>query len=395
MGFQTDHEDAAVVFFEVLDNIFTLVFTVEMVIKIFAFRTRYFCDLWNVFDFIITTISIVDLWIMAAVGGGGGMNVLAVFRIFRVFRAVRLLRMLKSLRQLVLIVEGLVHAIETSSWVAMLLVLLLYIFSILCVRIIGTPGTYKGYSEDPEDFAESRDFNSFQFFGTIPRAMFTLLNLAMLTDDWYVVSRALLEEQPGILVVFLLFVLFCNFGLLNVIIGITVETVMESARGFDDNEDAKRKQAMLERLETLYEFVFTLDMNKDESIDASELVAAWDRPELQELLSIVNLPVGADAEELVDLIDSDGDGHLEMDEFVRSLVRLLTSDQYQQILEVKAQQNRIGRNVKFLREDLEPLIAAGKNELATKKEVQSLRSEVKEVKSMLRSIHNELVQMRK
>merc|ERR1719387_2191015 len=106
---------------------------------------RYFCDGWNIFDFLLTWISIVDMWILAALGANSGMKTLAVLRIFRIFRAVRLLRMLNTFRELTLIAEGLFKALGTTSWVSLLLILLLYIFSIFCVRLIGREGTYEGW----------------------------------------------------------------------------------------------------------------------------------------------------------------------------------------------------------------------------------------------------------
>ena len=42
-----------------------------------------------------------------------------------------------------------------------------------------------------QEFEEAESFNSYQYFGTIPRAMFTLLNLVLLSDDWFVATAGL------------------------------------------------------------------------------------------------------------------------------------------------------------------------------------------------------------
>merc|ERR1719428_1158274 len=103
---------------------------------------------------------------------------------------------------------------------------------------------------------------------------------------------------------------------------------------------------MLARLRGLYDFVFDLDLDGSGSLDAEELTQAWDREEMQDLLSVVNLPIGSEAQDLVDLIDQDGNGELEMSEFVKNMVRLLTNSMFQHVLELKSGLNRVLREIK-------------------------------------------------
>lgn len=356
MGIQTDLEGtwpSLDNLFVILDNLFTAVFAIEFVVKFSAYKLDYFRDRWNVFDCTLTWISITDMWILAAIGGGAGMKVLAVLRIFRIFRAIRLLRMLRQFRELTLIIEGLITAMGTTTWISMLLMLILYIFSIFCVRSVGAKdGPYPGWNDQSDEYEEGNEFNSYQYFGTIFRAMFTLLNVAMLTDDWFVVSRALIEKQPLILLAFLLFVFFTTFGLLNVIIGIIVENVMESARGLHDDEESLKVKELLSRLEMLYQFLFSLDKDGDEKINRKELEDSWDSDMMKELLRLAELPAGLDPEELMNLIDENGDASLSMEEIVKGFVRLLTSDTNQRMLEIKAQQNSFKKDLKEVQRDI-------------------------------------------
>lgn len=61
---------------------------------------------------------------------------------------------------------------------------------------------------------------------------------------------------------------------------------------------------------------------------------------------MMHLPLGADAADLVDVLDINGDGALEHEELVKGMVRMLTNSQYQQMLELKVGLNRIIREVK-------------------------------------------------
>ena len=70
-------------YFELLLQVFTVIFTVEAVIKITAYGpVTYAKNLWNDFDFIIVVISLVELLIEVA-GAAGGTNGLSVLRTLR------------------------------------------------------------------------------------------------------------------------------------------------------------------------------------------------------------------------------------------------------------------------------------------------------------------------
>merc|ERR1719376_1240810 len=88
----------------IMNYIFTALFTVEMIVKLIAFTPRhYFKDLWNAFDGIIVIGSLIDI-IMNLVDTlnkkeRGGMKV-NFFRLFRVMRLIKLLSRGEGIRTL-------------------------------------------------------------------------------------------------------------------------------------------------------------------------------------------------------------------------------------------------------------------------------------------------------
>ena len=77
-----------------LDAIFTILFSLELVMNMFATLLWEFLeDSWNYFDVVVVSISVTSL----IVGDFPGANVLRTFRCFRVFR---LFKRVKSLRVL-------------------------------------------------------------------------------------------------------------------------------------------------------------------------------------------------------------------------------------------------------------------------------------------------------
>lgn len=84
---------------------FSILFMVEMVLKLLAFSKAYFYSGWNIFDFFVVMASVLDL-ILSNIGVSGGASsaVLSVLpqiaRIFRVMRVTKILRMFKRFKGL-------------------------------------------------------------------------------------------------------------------------------------------------------------------------------------------------------------------------------------------------------------------------------------------------------
>ena len=73
----------------------TIVFTLEMAVKLFAYGILgYFRDLFNAYDALIVISSLVEI----AMQGGGSVSVLRTLRVFRIARSFKLIKSGSSLR---------------------------------------------------------------------------------------------------------------------------------------------------------------------------------------------------------------------------------------------------------------------------------------------------------
>lgn len=101
-----DHEGASpgmINFLKVTNYIFTTIFLLECIIKLYVYRRPYFKTGWNKFDFFVVGSSIIDLGLEFALptpeGGqdDGGSEILSVgpqlARVLRVLRVSRILRL--------------------------------------------------------------------------------------------------------------------------------------------------------------------------------------------------------------------------------------------------------------------------------------------------------------
>ena len=98
-----------------------------------------------------------------------------------------------------------IDSVKTIFWASLLLLMLLYVCGILCTRMIGknrTVGYHRQINTVPEDeISFHPDFDAHQFFGAVPRAMFTLFETSLGPLN----IRPVIERQPYMMPFFLFF----------------------------------------------------------------------------------------------------------------------------------------------------------------------------------------------
>lgn len=207
MGLQTSESAEASMgpALAVLDSICLGIFTVELGLKFVAYRARFFLDGWNWFDFVVVLLSLLS-----------GLAFLKVFRVFRIFRIFRTLKALKGLRamrlasrlvQLRMIVGTIGKSIPGISWSAVLLLLIYYVFALVGTSFFG--------KEFPD------------WFGNIGRSFYTLFQV-MTLESWSMgISRPVMAVFGWAWLFFIPFVLLCSFVIMNVVVGIVVNSISE------------------------------------------------------------------------------------------------------------------------------------------------------------------------
>uniref|UniRef100_A0AAQ5Y2P6 Voltage-dependent L-type calcium channel subunit alpha n=1 Tax=Amphiprion ocellaris TaxID=80972 RepID=A0AAQ5Y2P6_AMPOC len=186
---------------DTLNLIFTVLFTVEMILKLMAFKARgYFGDPWNVFDFIIVIGSVVDVILSevdTALASSGGLYCLhgcaetnpmqaiaasenasvsiTFFRLFRVMRLVKLLNRSEGIRNLL---WTFIKSFQALPHVALLIVMLFFIYAVIGMQIFGKVALVDG--------TQINRNNNFQ---TFPQAVLMLFRCAT-GEAWQEVMMA-------------------------------------------------------------------------------------------------------------------------------------------------------------------------------------------------------------
>ncbi|KAM9752083.1 voltage-dependent L-type calcium channel subunit alpha-1D isoform 1-T1 [Menidia menidia] len=131
---------------DILNMIFTVVFTIEMIIKLMALRAHhYFIDPWNSFDALIVVGSVLDIVVSEFSGGGGGHGEggtkgehgkvsITFFRLFRVLRLVKLLSKGEGIRTLL---WTFVKSLQALPYVGLLIAMIFFIYAVIGMQMFG------------------------------------------------------------------------------------------------------------------------------------------------------------------------------------------------------------------------------------------------------------------
>ena len=184
---------------QVFDYSITVFFTIEILIRIFAERSliNFFKDGWNVFDFLIVSISLIPI---------GGAESIFVVRLLRIVRILRIITVVPAFRH---IIDSLIKTIPRVGFIALLMFIFIYIW--------GAIGTLFFDEINPERW------------GNIGVAMLTLVQVATY-DDWAAVMRELIVVYPVAWIYFVSFIIINAVVLLNMVIGVIVDVMIKGSR---------------------------------------------------------------------------------------------------------------------------------------------------------------------
>jgi voltage-gated sodium channel len=197
-----------------LDRIVLAVFIIEALLKLTALSPRpwnYFKDGWNVFDFTVIVLCLLPMDSQFAV-------------VLRLGRTLRLLRLVSALPKLQLLVGALIKSFSSMGYVSLLLGIMFYIYAITGVHLFG------GHDKE--------------HFGGLSQAFLTLFQTITL-DDWKHLLSSASSNSPAIAVVyFVSFILLGTMIMLNLFIGIIMNSMSEMHTELD--EQLMKKQQLAE-----------------------------------------------------------------------------------------------------------------------------------------------------
>lgn len=296
------------------DALFTCLFTLELVLRIFALK-QSFCFSedwhWNVFDAVIVATALIELALARYRLDFTYIRVLRLARVVRTLRVARLIPLFGKLRALI---NALLSSIASLVWAMAVLVFLIFLFAIIFMQ---------GATQYVDQDVHNHEYVQFlqEFFGSMGMTLLTLFMSVTSGLSWWDVEKVLLDIHPIYGLLFVVYIAIMVLSLLNIVTGICVNNALEMAQLDQDlmmKFELDRKAAYMESMEGIFH---DLDVDASGTISFDEFISHLEREEVCALFSVLGIEV-SDAISFFEALDVDGSHELEIDEFVMGCLNL-------------------------------------------------------------------------
>jgi voltage-gated sodium channel len=197
-----------------VDNVVLTIFVLELTLKFFAYRLGFFRNAWNIFDLCVVSVGLLPQT-----------DSLSAVRGLRVIRAMRRLSVVPQMRA---VVQALLDALPGMFAVTIMISIVFYVFVVMETIMYG--GSFDVW------------------FGTLGRSLYSLFQI-MTLESWSMgIVRPVMEIYPGARAFFVPFIVITAFSVLNLFIGLLVNTLQTAVE--DDTEDEIEKLKFVVKEET-------------------------------------------------------------------------------------------------------------------------------------------------
>jgi len=310
----------------VVDYIFCVAFLVELTMRIWGLGCgAFFCHpqdrAWNNFDFFIVTTSTVDT-VTSSLGQGedpvlGNIGVLRIVRVVRIVRVLRIIRVMKFFQDLRILLAAIISTIKTASFALILILLIMYMFGIAITQLVAEYATDKRNAGTP--LASNSD--TMEFFGSIGWSILTMFMTISGGIDWRDAAIPLFDVGVLAVMFFLCYVALMVLCVMNVLLGIFCQCALDTAATDKENVITLQMQEKERFVKTLRSLFNGWDDSGDGVCTIQEFEKHIQDEKTQALLRSLGIE-GRDALTLFGLLDTDGSGEIDLEEFVTGCITL-------------------------------------------------------------------------
>ncbi|KAK7582611.1 hypothetical protein V9T40_014056 [Parthenolecanium corni] len=242
---------------QVFDNIFTIVFTIEIGLKMitfgFLFHTGAFCrSAFNLLDLLVVIASIISIYQYHKQSGSGKMafSYVKILRVLRVLRPLRAINRAKGLKH---VVQCVIVAVKTIGNIVLVTCLLQFMFAVIGVQLFkgkfyyctdnakttkdDCKGLFISYEDGSinESKVNERSWESKSFhFDNVMYAMLTLFTVSTF-EGWPDLLYAAIDSdeenkgpkhnyRPIVAAYFIIYIIVIAFFMVNIFVGFVIVT---------------------------------------------------------------------------------------------------------------------------------------------------------------------------
>jgi len=355
LGVEVDHRDeatgAAKVMWDITEYFFTVAFTFELYLRLRLLRGETFKSTWNCFDGFLVVLGLADSFVIPFLPGpsadseggsaedsSGALKMLQVLRMMRLLKLLRIVRLFRMFSDLWVLLRGLLCACRSLGWVMLLLGLVKYVSAIVLCKVVG-----KEYGKVDAQIDE--------YWGSVPSAVYSLF-VVMTGEEWVTIADESAEYMGGgFRIFFVVYILFTDLALVNLVTGVIVDKVVMCTRENEidqllelgEGRDAEQKSI---------NNLFQLAERKSDSGEGEGYVdeesfchALASFHEAEKALRDLDVYLGVKPRVLFNVLDTNGTGKLDAEEFADGLVRIKGSNHSKHLLFVHSDLHTLNKMV--------------------------------------------------
>eukprot|EP00931_Biecheleriopsis_adriatica_P002364 TRINITY_DN10314_c0_g1_i1.p1 TRINITY_DN10314_c0_g1~~TRINITY_DN10314_c0_g1_i1.p1 ORF type:complete len:616 (+),score=102.39 TRINITY_DN10314_c0_g1_i1:30-1850(+) len=330
---------------------YTALFTLELGLRLAADGWKVFFTkewAWRLLDVLVVLLSIMELVFPLVLIADeetssadsnvvSNLRILRILRVTRTTRVFRIVKIVKFIRALRTLLYSIAHTLKALVWSMILLVLIIYVFSIVFTDVATSELAILRLNGDTNPHLQKR-------FGSLDRTMNTLFASITGGHTWSETREALTDIHFWWGFVFVAYISFCLFAVLNVMTGVFCQTAIESAERDHElilQNVASEKAKYFRAIRRLFD---QLDMDSSGGITMAEFETSFSEANVRAIFDALEINVN-DAYALFSQLDTDGNADVDINEFLEGCMQLKGPARSIDVVTMKRDLNRLRQQI--------------------------------------------------
>lgn len=317
---------------DVFSNIllfFGIIFTIEIVLKLYVLRLKFFRSKWNWLDLIVVCLTLFELTAVAADDLPLSFAPMRLVRLVRLLKLISFFRTFKAFDSLYLLTTALRQSLSILGWAVISLFVLQMTFALLLTEVLyafyfcresvpdGGTGTQCADLTDEEMAAQN---SVYTYYGTFLRCSFSMFEITL--ANWPPAARLLTENVHwSFMPLAVMHKLVFGFAVVGVITGVIMKETFKVAESDNQLMIWTKERQMQMHAKKMRALFAQADRSHDGTIDVNEFRVMMGHEWIRTWLASMELNPG-DTDNLFSLLDVDHSGRITVEELIKGVSKL-------------------------------------------------------------------------